>query len=126
MTQHSAEDWKARALYEEGRRKHVEDELVRLRDEIDGILLAAAREDGLGSTSRRRRRDRPRGGPRSTVAGVRAAERPAATNVFGRSGGFHGEARPRYPSHASDHVRDVGGQGKAPPRTVGGDVAGTV
>jgi hypothetical protein len=47
MTRHSAEDWKARALYEEGRRKQVEDELVRIRDEINRLLFAAARSEGL-------------------------------------------------------------------------------
>jgi hypothetical protein len=47
VTRHSAEEWKTRALYEEARRRHVEDELVRIRDQINGILLAAARDEGL-------------------------------------------------------------------------------
>jgi len=41
-TRFSAEDWKQRALYEEARRRHMERELLRIRDEIDRVVRRAA------------------------------------------------------------------------------------
>jgi hypothetical protein len=41
-TRFSAEDWKQRALYEQDRRQHIEQELLRLRDELDRVIRRAA------------------------------------------------------------------------------------
>ena len=41
-TRFSAEDWKQRALYENDRRQHIEQELLRIRDDIDAVIRRAA------------------------------------------------------------------------------------
>jgi hypothetical protein len=41
-TRFTAEDWKRRALYENERRQHMEQELLRVRDDIDRVIRRAA------------------------------------------------------------------------------------
>jgi hypothetical protein len=41
-TRFSAEEWKRRALYENDRRVHMEQELLRIRDDIDRVIRRAA------------------------------------------------------------------------------------
>jgi hypothetical protein len=41
-TRFSAEDWKQRALYENDRRQHIEQELLRIRDDLDRLIRRAA------------------------------------------------------------------------------------
>jgi hypothetical protein len=41
-TRFTAEEWKRRALYENDRRVHLEQELLRIRDDIDRVIRRAA------------------------------------------------------------------------------------
>jgi|SRR3954469_23921611 hypothetical protein len=41
-TRFTAEEWKRRALYENDRRVHMEQELLRIRDDIDRVIRRAA------------------------------------------------------------------------------------
>jgi hypothetical protein len=41
-TRFSADDWKQRALYENDRRQHIEQELLRIRDDLDRVIRRAA------------------------------------------------------------------------------------
>jgi len=41
-TRFSAEEWKRRALYENDRRVHMEQELLRIRDDIERVIRRAA------------------------------------------------------------------------------------